>query len=105
MKIKYLTSLAKDSENRKKLEEDFSFCGRIRMSPKEEVARSIYYFMYPDGTFKESGYSVINKTNDSKRPLFTIVTKTPTRTVIIKDDVKEEDLLQLVNQEPEKKML
>lgn len=95
MRIKYLALKAKDDVDEQELSENFSFCGNVRIAPPDEVAKRIFYFMFPDGGYRESGYYVLNKNNDLSCPLFKIVKGYPLNTNLIQDDVTYDDLLHL----------
>ena len=95
MKIKYLALKAKGDIDDKKLDVEFSFCGNVRMSPPDAIAKKIFYFMFPDGSYRESGYQILNKSNDITNPLFQIVTDYPVSTNVIRDDVTYDDILHL----------
>ena len=84
-----------DKLGEEKLDEEFSFCGNIRMSPPEEIAKNIFYFMFPNGGYRESCYQIINKSNDITNPLFQIVTNYPSNPIIIQDSLTYEELSHL----------
>jgi len=94
MKLKYL-ALKEKTLDKEKLDEEFSFCGNIRMSPPEEIAKNIFYFMFPNGGYRESCYQIINKSNDITNPLFQIVTNYPSNPIIIQDSLTYEELSHL----------
>ena len=103
MKLKYLALVAKENTALASLEEKFSFYANIRKAPEEEIARRIYYFIYPSGSFEESGYYVLNISSDSTQPLYRIVTNYPRRTNIVCDKVTEQDLLQITEKRNNRK--
>lgn len=105
MKIKYLALKAKEGIDKQELSDDFSFCGNVRIAPPDEVSKRIFYFMFPGGGYRESGYYVLNKSNDLAFPLFKIVKDYPLNTTLIQDDVTYDDLLHLEENKLGNKMI
>ncbi len=95
MKIKYMALASKETCDLEKLNLEFSFMGNIRISPKEETARNIFYLMFPNGGFIPSDYQVLNRTTDIENPSFDIVTNYPINTRVLYKNIDEETLANL----------
>lgn len=95
MKIKYLALASKKDCDLAKLNSQLSFIGNIRISPKEEIATSIFYLMFPNGGFTPSGYQVLNKSQSIDKPLFDIVSDYPLNTKVIYKNIDSESLASL----------
>lgn len=95
MKIKYLAMANKRNENITSLNDEFSFMGNIRVSPSEEVAKTIFYLMFPNGGFVPSGYQVLNKSKRVDEPLFDVVKDYPFNTQVVKENIDENTLKDL----------
>lgn len=73
MKIKYLALASRYGET-KDLIEQFSFYSNVRISPREDIANSIYFIEFPTGNFPASGYLVqISNVSDDGVVLYNIV--------------------------------
>lgn len=78
------------------LNAQFRFMGNIRISPRENVAKAIFYLMFPRGGFIPSGYQVLNKSKSIDNPSFDIVEKYPINTQIIQQNIGADELINIV---------
>lgn len=77
MKIRYLALASKKGCNLEKLDSQFSFIGNVRVAPNMEIAKNIFYLMFPNGDFRPSGYQVLNVSESMDSPLFDVVADYP----------------------------
>lgn len=91
MKIKYL-ALANKSTNLDELDKIMSFYANVRQVPSKGTADSIFYLVFPDGGFRESGYYAINKSNNPDIELYDITSGYPLDTKVIARDIHGSDI-------------
>ena len=93
MKIKYLALASKYGET-EELIKQFSFYSNIRITPKEDVANSIYCIAFPSGKFPASGYFVqISDVTAGGEVLYKIITGPLLERRVVLDRLTGEELL------------
>lgn len=105
MKIKYLALLNKENCDIEKLNSQFSYVGNVRVSPSKETADNIFYYMFPDGGYVDSGYYVLNKSTSLDKPVYDIVTDFPFHTEIVHSGLDEEKLNDVIQNIDKKRKL
>ena len=91
MKIKYLALASRIKEN-ENIDEMMNFYANVRQVPSKKTADSIFYLVFPDGSFCESGYYVINKSNNPNLELYDIVTGYPVDTNVVVSNIKGSEI-------------
>lgn len=91
MKIKYL-ALASRSNNYYDVDESMSFNANVRQVPSRETSDNIFYLVFPNGGYCESGYYAINKSSSSEIEIYDIVSGYPIDTTIIASDILGTDI-------------
>lgn len=95
MKIKYL-ALAGKIEN---IDQMMTFYANVRYVPSRETADNIFYLVFPDGGYSESGYNVLNKSDSPDFEIYDIVKGPLFRPQIIATNVIGSDIRKVVEQQ------
>ena len=95
MKIKYL-ALAGKIEN---INQIMTFYANIRYVPSRETADNIFYLVFPDGGYYESGYNVLNKSNSPDFEIYDIFKESLFKAQIIATNIPGSDIRKVVEQQ------
>ncbi len=92
MKLKYLALANKNSNDINKIDSEHTFYANVRHVPKKETANNIFYLTFPDGSYKTSGYYVVNRSSDENIELYDIVEGYPLNTKVIASNLTGEEI-------------